>query len=696
MKPDQVTVDEHPLDQLLADLDADAAVTTDSTVRQLHAELVTLADELRQPPPTDSYQHEPACRRSVEQAVAIGRDLLPSRDLAAEAGPPALSTIGPYRLLAKLGQGGMGTVYKALHTRLEKVVAVKVLPADRLKDASALARFEREMKAIGKIDHPHLVRALDAGEAGGTHYLVMEHVAGIDLAELLKRTGPLPVTTACELIRQAALGLEAAHGRGMVHRDVKPGNLMLAAQEFGPPVVKVLDLGLALLSGTQADAGALTSTGHIMGTIDYMAPEQANDSHAVDIRADVYSLGATLYALLTGGSIFHGRSQKTFMQKLAALATESAPPIRDRRSDVPAALAAIVHRMLARNPDERFATPAEVAAALAPFAAGADLATLLHAAPVELGTVSWDSRKLLAPDTAENSPQCAVSTQKDVSIRTRRASAASIRRIGLLAAGVLLVLVAAGLLIAYWPPGRPAVNQGPGAPPANDPNASPPSILPSDSGADILPSRGDLDILIYESAREAKADQFMAGNLSRQNLRLHHAGALPLTPRDWIRIEATLDQPAYLYVIWIDTAGIATPLFPWPDSDWKRHPDREAARKALSIPSETGIAPLSEGPAGVETVLLLARARPLDSAEYAALPDRFPKQARQSVASRQPHFAVWLENGEREVEKTRGAIRPQIVAQVDDPEVQARELMKNVKHLFPYSRAVLFGNTGKK
>jgi serine/threonine protein kinase len=263
----------------------------------------------------------------------------------------------------------------------------------------SVARFNREMKAVGKLDHPHIVRATDAGEADGTHYLVMEFVEGIDLAELLKRNGPLPIAAACELVRQAALGLQAAHARGMVHRDVKPANLMLARQEFGPPLVKVLDLGLALLAETHAaDATGLTSEGHIMGTIDFMAPEQAGDSHAVDARADVYSLGATLYALLSGGSIFAGREFKTAMQKLSALATQSAPPLRDRRPEIPAALAEVIHRMLARNPGERYATTADVAAVLGTFAAGAELSSLLDEPHAERSgntdTVAWETQRI--------------------------------------------------------------------------------------------------------------------------------------------------------------------------------------------------------------------------------------------------------------------------------------------------------------
>ena len=192
-----------------------------------------------------------------------------------------------YQLTEKLGQGGMGAVYKAVHTKLDKTVAVKILPADRLQDDEAVARFEREMKAVGKLDDPHIVRATDAGEADGTHFLVMEYVEGEDLGEILERYGPLGLPEACEVIRQAASGLQHAHEHGLVHRDIKPSNLMLTAKGD----VKLLDLGLALLDAEEDAPRELTHTGNIMGTVDYISPEQIRDTHNVDIRTDLYSLG---------------------------------------------------------------------------------------------------------------------------------------------------------------------------------------------------------------------------------------------------------------------------------------------------------------------------------------------------------------------------------------------------------------------
>lgn len=207
-----------------------------------------------------------------------------------------IERVRDYELIEQLGAGGMGTVYRAVHTRLERIVALKLLPARRLRDDVAVARFEREMKAIGRLDHPAIVRATDAGDVDGTHFLAMDFVEGIDLSKLVRLIGPIDVASACELIRQAALGLQYAHEQQLIHRDVKPSNLMLTRDGE----VRILDLGLALFGAASEAVDDLTTVGQLMGTIDYMAPEQGDNSHDVDARADVYSLGATLFKLLTG------------------------------------------------------------------------------------------------------------------------------------------------------------------------------------------------------------------------------------------------------------------------------------------------------------------------------------------------------------------------------------------------------------
>ncbi len=282
--------------------------------------------------------------------------------------------VGPYEILGKLGRGGMGAVYRARHRELDKVVALKVLPAGRLDEAAVL-RFRTEMKAAGRLDHPHIVAAHDAGRAGDIHYLVTELVDGLDLAQLVGRRGPLAVADGCELARQAALGLAHVHGRGLVHRDVKPSNLMLSRGG----VVKVLDLGLARMAAPAPGVEALTATGFLLGTADYIAPEQIERPQSAGDRADVYGLGATLYFLLAGEPPFGADRERSWLDKLRAHQFEPVPPLGQSRSDVPAGLATLIESMLAKNPADRPAAAA-VAGELKPFASGADLQALIESA----------------------------------------------------------------------------------------------------------------------------------------------------------------------------------------------------------------------------------------------------------------------------------------------------------------------------
>ncbi len=293
----------------------------------------------------------------------------------------SLGTLGDYRLLEKIGAGGMGDVYKAHHEKLQRVVAIKVLPREAMRHPHALRRFDREIRVVGALDHPNIVRTMDADEVDGTHFLVMEYVDGQDLSRRLKSAGPLPVSQAVDCIRQAARGLAYAHQQGVVHRDIKPANLLLAvgdrlsavgqnvsADSRQPTadglIVKILDLGLARLESEIAQHTSvhkLTRTDQVMGTFDYMSPEQAVQSRGVDHRTDIYSLGCTLYVLLTGQPIFAGG---TSVEKVMAHRSQPAPALRDTRADVPAALEAVFQKMVAKQPDDRFATMDEVVAAL--------------------------------------------------------------------------------------------------------------------------------------------------------------------------------------------------------------------------------------------------------------------------------------------------------------------------------------------
>jgi serine/threonine protein kinase len=289
-----------------------------------------------------------------------------SRSLAM---PAELAEHPRYRVQRLLGAGGMGCVYLAEHRLMERPVALKVISRQLTEDAAAVERFQREMRSAARLAHPHIVTAYDAEQAHGLHFLVMEYVDGTSLDRLVAARGALPVAEACNYIRQAALGLQHAHEKGMIHRDIKPQNLM----RDGVGNVKILDFGLARFLSESKPVTALTQTGTVMGTPDYISPEQAHDARAADIRSDIYSLGCALYFLLAGQAPFPDGS---VLQKLMAHVEKTPRPLRELRNDVPVELARIVERMMAKDPAKRYQTPGEVASVLTPFATAAQPATI--------------------------------------------------------------------------------------------------------------------------------------------------------------------------------------------------------------------------------------------------------------------------------------------------------------------------------
>lgn len=277
-----------------------------------------------------------------------------------------------YIILEQIGQGGMGRVYKARHRTMNRIVALKVLATSLLKNERALDLFLREVHAAARLVHPHIVTAFDANKTGERYYLVMEYIDGPNLDQLVQQQGPLEVGLACDLIRQAAIGLQCAHGQHMVHRDIKPANLLIqlrgAEGEGAPGLVKISDFGLARLYQPEKNPNVsdtiLTKPNTVMGTPDYLSPEQARNLHKTDIRSDLYSLGCSFYFLLSGRVPFPGG---TAMEKLIRHGTEKPEPIETFRKDVPPEVSAILTKLMAKLPEDRYQEPSDLAAALEPF-----------------------------------------------------------------------------------------------------------------------------------------------------------------------------------------------------------------------------------------------------------------------------------------------------------------------------------------
>ncbi len=311
--------------------------------------------------------------------------------------------LGQYVLLEPLGEGGMGLVFKARHRLMNRVVALKLIRGDLLARPDVRARFLREIEAAARVWHPNLVAALDAaplaadplGEPGLA--LVMEYVEGRTLADVLRSEGLPPIRHACDWARQAALGLGHAHEQGLVHRDIKPSNLILT----GKGLIKVVDLGLARIHDPDErptlgpDGEPLTASGIVLGTPDYLAPEQADDPHAADGRSDIYSLGCTLFHLLTGQPPFPGGS---LTQKLLKHQSPHRPDPAYLRPALPKDLAAIVLRMIDRNPSRRPPTAEDVALALDPFCRTSNARTLIPTIPIS------PTPPPIVPDTTTPTP----------------------------------------------------------------------------------------------------------------------------------------------------------------------------------------------------------------------------------------------------------------------------------------------------
>ena len=392
--------------------------------------------------------------------------------------------LSKYKLLAHIGSGGMSSVYLAEHQLMRQRRAVKVLPRRLVEEATYLTRFYREAEAIAKLDHPNIVRAYDVDHDGDLHYLVMEYVPGENLQALVKRNGPVDFSDCARFTLAACDALEYAHQSGVVHRDIKPSNLLL--DKAG--VVKLLDLGLARFSDENADASLTNADqGAVMGTADYLAPEQAIDSHAAGPPADLYGLGCTLYFLLTGHAPF---TEGSVTQRILNHQNRMPPEIQQDRPDCPRALSDICWRMIQKKPQDRYPSAAAAGQALRDWLRGeANPSEIPAAAPPQVtgavGSIPQPAEPQTSPTHAASAGDSAVSSVRNER-RVRLRSGKRMLRVSWFAAGLVLVL----LLLAMWmkTTSGPAEKKDGGAPPAKQRRRPNERRTPSNAQTTVFPS----------------------------------------------------------------------------------------------------------------------------------------------------------------------------------------------------------------
>jgi serine/threonine protein kinase len=583
--------------------------------------------------------------------------------------PPRAQMLVPgYEILATLGVGGMGVVYKARDTRLKRLVALKMIWGNVTPDL--LTRFQSEAEAVARLNHPHIVQIHEIGQcppdAEGLrpHYLALEFAPGGSLDRSLRQQRPTPRQSA-QLVAVVARAVHAAHQAGIVHRDLKPANVLLAAAvegssgntAFGFP--KVGDFGLARFTDVERAEGQRTGKGIVFGTPSYMAPEQANsDSRSVGPPADVYALGAILYECLTGRPPFQGNSA---FETLTLAATQPPVPPSQVAADVPAELERICLRCLNKSPGDRYPSAAALADDLGRFLEGAEKASGERGASAPCSSSQQGADVPRSPVKAPASitvtlpsPQAAASTSSVVGTGSRRWLALALLLFGLCVTG--------GVAWRLWPVprGKPGQEAHPG------PTAE--------------PLKGSIDVTLTEK-----------GNRRRQLLSLDDSGALPVKVGDEVRVEAQLNRPAYCYIVWIDAKGKVIPIYPWRGGEWGNRPAKEQAVKQVSLPEKAGdVWGIEAGPAGLETLLLLTREEPLaadvDMEKLLAGLGPQPMEDERDVA--------WFENGLLVHDDVRRA--PNLKSKPSsNPLVRINGVLHaRLRNHFRYTRAVTFANRG--
>jgi serine/threonine protein kinase len=560
--------------------------------------------------------------------------------------PAPVLRVPGYEILTPLGSGGMGDVHLARDTRLKRRVALKVIRG--ALTTKRLARFQAEAEVIARLNHPNIIQIYEIGQCPadpsgpGLHYLALEYAPGESLDRRLKRRRPTP-REAAHLVAVVARAVHAAHQAGIVHRDLKPANVLLADSVegasgntvFGFP--KVSDFGLARLMDSLETPVHPTATGAILGTPSYMPPEQANgDNRSVGPAADVYALGAILYECLTGKPPFRGNA---WLDVLVRVAFETPTPPSQIVEGVPSDLERICLTCLNKSPDDRYASAAALADDLLRFLDGQS--------PLGQGIDSGHPRK--KPTFASVDPD---SPTEVVASPVGQLASRLWRRPLYLAAAVVALCLAGAAVWTLWP-----------------------------AAATPAPLKGSIDVTVTKKSNPQQA------------LRLADPGALPLALGDEVRVEAELNRPAWVYIVWIDTTGKALPVYPWREGKRKSRPAREKPVKRLSLPEQAGeVWGIDPGPPGLETLLLLARETPLpkDVDLEAALAGLRPEKMED------PRDMAWFENGLLVLDEERKGRAANLKSRPSrNPVVRINAaLQERVGRYFSYTRAVTFANHG--
>jgi hypothetical protein len=556
----------------------------------------------------------------------VVNDLM-ARLINTPADEPLPERIGRYQVLARLGAGGMGSVYRAHDPQLRRDVAIKV---PRLDTPAARERFLREARAAAAVRHPNVCPIHDVGEEAGRPYVVMALVEGGSLAQCLRRLGRFEdCRQAVTLVAQVADALDSVHAAGVIHRDLKPGNILLDGA--GQPLLS--DFGLARAS---RDGEPLTVEGTLLGTPAYMAPEQVSpELGPVGPWSDQYSLAVVLYQLLTGRLPFEG----SVTEVIGQIGTKAPPPPSYHRPDLDPALESVLLRALAQQSQDRYSTAGVFARALRDWQ------------PSRAG----DAVAPVSPPETLPTPAGLRPLRQDRPVSVPAATGGKRRGTWLLAGAgvVLLSVVVLAVLLPRWL-----------------------ALAP-----EVVPLKGSIDVQIYDE-----------GNPRRQDLYLDDAGALPLRPGDQICIEAELNRPAYLYVLWIDTEGQVLPVYPWRPGHWESRPEQERPVARLRRPEDLlEYYPVRQGAPGMETLVLLARPTPLPRAlDLRAELGELPRPVAQELRA-----TAWFEDG-LPVHNRRGRAGRFDVTRREDAVLATQQRLKERlgKH-FTYMLAVSFANQGK-